>query len=163
MKIYRKHNYKHNWSQIVLKCVAQLDHIPKHIVIKAISDISLRAKWDNTFGDIEVLEHNKERDQTFYRYKLRTPHHLQNREAVILKKILRDFPDIHHSAIVQRSADHPRCPENHRNSVRVDMRMNGFILDEDTSLRGTKLTWVLSNDLLGSLTNQQLAQMHLNY
>jgi hypothetical protein len=61
VQIFR-HTGKKGWASITLKCVAQMDHIPKHIVFKAISDMNLRAKWDQTLGEIEVLEHKKDLD-----------------------------------------------------------------------------------------------------
>lgn len=100
VKIYRKTMVRGNWSKIVLKCIAQLDLIPKHIVLKAVSDMNLRAKWDHTIGDIDVLEHIKDRDQTYFRYRLKVPHHMQNREAVLVRKVLKDFPEVHKSAVV---------------------------------------------------------------
>ena len=85
VKVYRRIHVK-GWSHVVLKCIAELDHIPKHIVIKAISEVNLRAKWDQTFGDIDILEHNKERDHTFFKLNLKTPFHMQTREVVLLRK-----------------------------------------------------------------------------
>lgn len=44
------------WSTSVLKCEAQLDNIPKHIVLKAIADLNVRKKWDDILGEMEVLD-----------------------------------------------------------------------------------------------------------
>ena len=52
LKIYKRLNSK-GWSNITLKCVAELEHIPKHIIMKAITDINLRAKWDKSMGTVE--------------------------------------------------------------------------------------------------------------
>lgn len=102
LRIYRKVNHNHHahWSHIVLRSVAQLDHIPKHIVFKALAEINLRAKWDHGLGQIEQLEHIKEKDQTFFRINVNVPQHMQAREAVLIRKVLRDFPQVHQSAIV---------------------------------------------------------------
>lgn len=162
VQIFR-HTGKKGWASIILKCVAQLDHIPKHIVFRAISDMNLRAKWDKTLGEIEVLEHKKDLDQTFVRCNLRVPHHLQCREAVLVRKVLRDFPQINQNSIVLRSSEHARCPENLRDSLRPDMRMNGFVLEDDKSGRGTQLSWFLQNDLKGSLPSSMLIGLHINY
>ena len=161
VQIYRKHT--RGWSNVIMKCNAQLDHIPKHIVLKAISDMNLRAKWDHTIGDIEVLEHKKEQDQTYVKLALKVPHHMQNREAVLVRKVLKDFPQIHQNSVVLTSSSHARCPENLRASVRTDVRMNGFILEDDQSQRGTKLSWYFQTDLKGSLPHSILVNTHLNY
>lgn len=49
------------------------------------------------------------------------------------------------------------------NSVRVEQQMNGFILEDDSSMRGTKLTWYLHSDVKGLLTNSQLTTLHTKY
>lgn len=162
VQIYR-HTARKGWASIVLKCVAHLDHIPKHIVFRAISDMNLRAKWDQTLGEIEVLEHKKDLDQTYVRCALRVPHHLQTREAVLVRKVLKDFPQINQSSIVLRSSEHARCPENLRAALRPEMRMNGFVLEDDKSGRGTRLSWFLQNDLRGSLPSSMLINLHTKY
>jgi START domain len=119
MKIFRKHHLK-GWSNVAYLCVAQLDHIPKHIVFKAIEDMNLRAKWDHSFGPLEVLEHDKEHDTTYFKINVTAPHHMQKREAVLVKKVLKDFPELHKISIVQHSVSHARAPENLKTSVRVE-------------------------------------------
>jgi len=161
VQVFRKHT--RGWSNVTLKTLAHLDHIPKHIVLKAIADMNLRAKWDSALGQVEVLEHKKEQDQTFVRLNLNKPHHMLAREAVLVRKVLKDFPQIHMNSVVLRSSPHARCPENHRESVRVDTRMNGFILEDDESQRGTKLKWFFQTDLKGSLPHSILTHMHLKY
>ena len=85
------------------------------------------------------------------------------REAVVVRKVLKDYPQIHMNSILLRSSSHARCPEDHRSSVRVEMRMNGIILEDDQSQRGTKLSWYFQNDLRGSLPHSHLIHMHLQY
>jgi hypothetical protein len=43
------------------------------------------------------------------------------------------------------------------------MRMNGFILEDDKSGRGTLLSWFLQNDLKGSLPSSMLISLHTKY
>jgi hypothetical protein len=165
LKIFRKINHNHHahWAQIALKCQAHLDHIPKHIVYKALSEINLRAKWDKGIGEIDLLEHNKEKDLTYFRLHLKVPHHMLSREAVLVRKVLKDFPQVHHFSIVQRSVNHPRVPENHKQSTRVETRMDGFIIEDDESQKGTTLNWFLSTDLKGSLPNSMLIECYVRY
>ena len=75
IKIYKRNNNK-SWSNIALKCVAELEHIPKHIIMKAITDMNLRAKWDKSMGPIEVLEHDKRNDLCYVRTSMIVPFHL---------------------------------------------------------------------------------------
>jgi hypothetical protein len=99
IKIFRKLHVK-GWSNITLKCLANLDHIPKHIVIKAISDMNIRSKWDHTMGDLEVLEQDKTHGHSFFKFNVRVPHHMQNREAVLVIKIMNGFPEQQQISIV---------------------------------------------------------------
>ncbi len=131
--------------------------------MKAISDINIRAKWDKFLGGIEVLEHNKETDQTYFRFNVNVPSHMQKREAVLVRKVLKDFPKLNETTIIQKSAQHARCPEDHKTSVRIQMRLNGMIIEDDSSHKGTKISWILANDLKGSLPNSMLYNMHINY
>ena len=131
---------------------------------KAIADINLRAKWDRSLGEIEFIENQKDHgEQTVARLRMKTPSHMQPREAVFVRKVLRDFPEVHSSAIVQRSTEHPRCPENLRTSVRLNMIMNGFIIQDDQTQKGTKVSWYLSHDLNGSLPNSMLHHIHVRH
>jgi hypothetical protein len=70
--------------------------------VKAISDINIRAKWDKYLGAIEVLEHNKEADQTYFRFNVNVPAHMQKREAVLVRKVLKDFPKLNETTIIQK-------------------------------------------------------------
>jgi hypothetical protein len=156
-------NHHANWSHITLKCQAQLDHIPKHIVYKALAEVNLRAKWDRGLGEITVLEHNKEKDLTYFRVNVSVPHHMQAREEVLVRKVLKDFPQVHQMSIVQRSVQHPRVPENPRSHTRVETRMDGFIIEDDQSLKGTTLSWFVSTDLRGSLPQSMLVEKYVRY
>ena len=80
-----------------------------------------------------------------------------------MRKVMKDFPEQNQNAIVHKSVEHARCPVNPRNSVRVDMRVNGMIISEDSNNRGTKISWILSNDLRGSLPNSMLINLHVKY
>ena len=81
----------------------------------------------------------------------------------MVRKVMKDFPEVHQNSIVQRSVDYSRCPENHRTSVRCDMRMNGMIVEDDTSLRGTRISWLLQVDLKGCLPSSMLNHLFAKY
>jgi hypothetical protein len=162
IKIYRRTNNK-GWSNIALKCVAELEHIPKHIIIKAITDMNLRAKWDKSMGSIEVLEHDKRNDLCYVKTSMNVPFHLQPRETVHVRKIMKDFPHPHQDTIVRKSVEHARVPLNPSKVVRVDVRMSGMIIEEDQQLKGTKISWVLSEDLHGSMPRSMLLNTHIGY
>jgi hypothetical protein len=91
IKIYKRSNNK-GWSNMTLKCVAELEHIPKHIIMKAITDMNIRVKWDKSMGALEQLEHDKRNELTYIKTVMDVPFHLQPREIVHLRKVMKDFP-----------------------------------------------------------------------
>jgi START domain len=96
----------------MMKCIAEIEHIPKHIVMKAITDMNLRAKWDRSMGTLEVLEHDKRQDKTVVKLNMNVPYHLQAREQVYVRKVMKDFPSAHQDMIVRASCEHARAPIN---------------------------------------------------
>ena len=154
---------KESVSKITLRCEAEIEHVPKNIILKAITDMNLRAKWDHSLGKLEVLEYDKRNDYFFVKTEVSVPEHMQAREAVFVRKVMRDFPDHNKCTIVQRSVDHARCTNNPSQSVRANFSMNGLIVEDDSSLRGTKLSWILVSDLGGCLPSTQLARQHVHY
>ena len=162
IKIYKRSNNK-GWSNITLKCVAELEHIPKHIIMKAITDINIRVKWDKSMGALEQLEHDKRNELTYIKTVMDVPFHLQPRETVHLRKVMKDFPLPHQDTIVRKSVEHARVPYNPGKVVRVDLRMSGMIIEEDVQHKGTKISWILSQDLHGSMPKSMLLQLNIGY
>lgn len=162
LKIYKRSNNK-GWSNITLKCIAELEHIPKHIIMKAITDMNIRVKWDKTMGTLEQLEHDKSSETTYMKINMDVPFHLQPRETVFLRKVMKDFPHPHQDTIVRKSVEHGRVPFNPSKTVRVDLRMSGMIIEEDLQLKGTKISWILSEDLQGSMPKSMLLSLHIGY
>ncbi len=154
---------KESVSKITLRCEAEIEHIPKNIILKAITDMNLRTKWDHSLGKLEVLEYDKRNDYFFVKAEMSVPEHMQAREAVLVRKVMRDFPESSKCTIVQRSVEHARCPTNPSQSVRANFAMNGLIVEDDFSLRGTKLSWILVSDLGGCLPSSQLVRQHVHY
>jgi len=150
-------------SKITLRCEAEIDHVPKNIILKAITDMNIRAKWDDSLGKLEVLEFDKRNDVFYVKADMQVPQHMQEREAVLVRKVMRDFPENNKSTIVQRSVDHALCPVNPSKSVRANLVMNGMIVEDDMSLRGTKISWILVSDLNGCLPTSLLVRQHVNY
>ena len=59
--------------------------------------------------------------------------------------------------------DHARVPYNPGKVVRVDLRMSGMIIEEDLQVKGTKISWILSQDLHGSMPKSMLLQLNIGY
>lgn len=137
-------------SKITLRCESEID-LPKNIILKAITDMNIRAKWDQSLGKLEVLEYDKRNDYFYVKADMNVPEHMQARDAVLVRKVMRDFPDHNKNTIVQRSVEHALCPVNPSKSVRANFVMNGMIVEDDSTLRGTKISWILVSDLGGCL------------
>jgi len=58
--------------------------------------------------------------------------------------------------------DHARVPYNPGEVVRVDLRMSGMIIDNFQG-KGTKISWILSQDLHGSMPKSMLLQLNIGY
>lgn len=99
--------------------------------MKAITDINIRVKWDKSLGTLEQLEQDKRTDTTYLKVAMDVPFHMQPRETVMLRKVMKDFPLPHQDTIVRKSVDHARVPYNRGKVVRVDLRMSGMIIEED--------------------------------
>jgi len=108
-------------SKMTLHCETELEHIPKNIILKAISDMNIRAKWDQSLGNLEVLEFEKANDIFFFKVGMAVPSHMQQREAVLVRKVLKDFPSSNQTTIVHRSVEHALCPEKPSKIVRADI------------------------------------------
>lgn len=93
--------------------------------------MNVRAKWDQSLGQIETLEYDKPNDYAYVRTKMNVPPHMQDRDAVLIRKVMKDFPQAHQNTIVQRSTEHARCTINQRATVRANITMNGLIVEDD--------------------------------
>lgn len=60
--------------------------------MKAITDINIRVKWDKSMGTLEQLEQDKRTDTTYLKVAMDVPFHMQPRETVMLRKVMKDFP-----------------------------------------------------------------------
>jgi len=87
---------------------------------------------------------------------MNVPFHMQPRETVFMRKVMKDFPQAHSDTIVRKSVEHARAPLNLGKAARVDLRMSGMIIEEDHQIRGTKISWILSHDLFGSMPKSML-------
>ena len=68
---------------------------------------------------------------------------MQTRDAVVTQRVKKDFPKQGSWTIAQTSTKHAKCPEKSLESARIEIRINGIILEDAPEIKGTKLTWVL--------------------
>jgi hypothetical protein len=122
---------------------ALLPKVPKHIAFKAISDIRIRRQWDSIAKDMTIVEEDIDKETFIVRYIIPTPPFIQTREAVVQKKVLRDFPQPGQWAVVHKSVQHPDWPEDPTRYVRILQKMGGMVFEDAPEINGTKLTWIV--------------------
>jgi hypothetical protein len=76
---------------------------------------------------------------------------MQPREALVIKKVLDNFPKVGVSTMIIRSEVCDAYPDNKKHSVRVDMTMDGMVFEDDPDIKGSKITWILDCDIRGCI------------
>lgn len=149
-------------TNIMIRCQAILPRIPKQVAYRAYADVKLRKKWDQMMQNLEIVENDEEKGTSILYYQIKTPPFIQTRDALILKKTLKDYPHEGQWSIVLKSVTHPNYPENPKKFVRTELTIFGFVFEDDTETMGTKMSWVMQNDIKGSvpksLINSRMAK-----
>jgi hypothetical protein len=101
LKIYRKRVTE--GSLFMVKCFVRLPMIPKEIAFRAVSDLRLRKKWDDILSNMKIIDDDKVKDTVVFYYTIPTPAFVAQREALVLRKVMKDFPvkgalSIHHKS-----------------------------------------------------------------
>lgn len=76
----------------MLKILALIPKAPKHIVFKALADMNIRRKWDTALKDAIMIDEDPANEQYVFHYIIPTPAIIQTRDALMLKKVARDYP-----------------------------------------------------------------------
>jgi hypothetical protein len=134
----------------MVKCLATLPKIPKHVAFNAVADLNVRKKWDDILASMTIVEEDKLMDTIIFHYTIPTPAFITMREALVMRKTLKDFPIKESWAIHHKSCEHKDWPEN-ENYIRVDLKINGMIFEDDPETQGCKLYWIIQNDIKGSV------------
>lgn len=157
VKIFRKEmNHDGNWGEFVTRCTAKVPKFPKHVIFKALSDMKLRAKWDQSATNFQVVETDTDKGQVIVKYNINVPSHMQAREVVVATKTKKDFPKVGAWTIAQTSVSNDKCPEVPQNAARAEVRINGIVLEDAPEVKGTKITWVCHQDYHGPITKTML-------
>jgi hypothetical protein len=157
LKVYKKKNHRNGGeSHYTLKCYLTLPKIPKVIAFKALADMKLRPKWDNTLHNFHLIEDDRERDIAVFTYHSEVPVHMQTRESVILKKVQKDFPKKGAWTLVNLSTDHSSVQNDPKVATRMNTRVNAIIFEDLTEAKGTKLTWFIDQDYNGCMPHSLL-------
>lgn len=101
--------------------------------------------------NLKVIEDDEEKGTSIIYYQIKTPAFIQTRDAVVLKKTMKDFPSAGSLCVLHKSVDHPDYPEDVKKFVRIDMSIWGLVFEDAPEIKGTKVTWVMQNDIRGSV------------
>jgi hypothetical protein len=137
-------------SNLILKIDGLLKNIPPHVAYKVFADLDLRRKWYKPYEKMEVIEKDPETNATVFYYPIWTPFFMADREALLIKKDRADYPQKGKYVVCSRSYDHPDYPETNRR-IRIDVRINGIIISEAPEVNGSRIQWVYSNDIRGTV------------
>ena len=80
-------------TNVIIRCQGILPRIPKHVAFNAFSDMKYRKRWDLTMQNLKIVEDDEEKGTTIMYYQIKTPPFIQTRDALIQKKIMRDYPE----------------------------------------------------------------------
>ena len=61
---------------------------------------------------MQIVEENRVNNEIIYYYVIPTPKFLEKREALVMKKTKRDFPERGKLAVLHKSVKHPDFPES---------------------------------------------------
>lgn len=62
-----------NKKEIMIKCVAVLPKIPKHIAFEALADIHVRKRWDEVLWNLTIIEEDMTKSSCMFYYNIRAP------------------------------------------------------------------------------------------
>ena len=148
LKIFKNPHMK--GKDLMLKFYAKLPKIPREVAFTALTNLELRKKWDTMMKNIRIIEEKPELNHTIYTYAMNTPFIMGARDALVLRKIRKGFPNPDQWCMVQTSTTHPDCPEQ-KGVIRVNLTCMGIIFEEAPEIEGCKLTFLMHNDIKGSI------------
>lgn len=102
---------------------------------------------------MKIVEESRVGDEVIYYYVIPTPKFLEKKEALVLKKSIKDFPNRGQLAVLHKSVSHPDFPES-QDTIRIDIKMNGMVFEDAPEANGCRISWVIQNDIKGSVPKQ---------
>lgn len=142
-----------NATSIQVAAVAKLPNISKEVAFKALSDIKTRAVWDEIKFGLKVIEDDEENLRSVFYHSIATPFSYTNRDVVVQSKAFKGVTIGKGDAwcVVQKSVEHKDHPPlNPIRAIRIDLKENAFILQDDENGKGCVLTNIISVDYRGS-------------
>lgn len=154
--IYLKKNLP--TSVFMIKCYSQLPGISKELAFTAMSDMKIRKKWDDILSDVTIIEEDQKKDTLTFRYTIPTPAFIMTREAVVQRQTLKDFPVKGAWTVHHKSVQHPDYPLLPKKYLRVEVKVNAMVFEDDEAIDGCRLSWVIENEIQGNLPRVILNQ-----
>ena len=76
----------------MIKLTATLSNIPSDVIFACIADIDIRRKWDEIMQNLTIVKEDLDEGSCIFHYNIPTPAFIKNRDALIKRLSLRDFP-----------------------------------------------------------------------
>jgi len=133
---------------VLVRCFVELDGVEPDVVLYNLVDIDARTSWDKLMTGVEILE--KAACDVMY-LVLQIPV-VSNRDFVIYRRVeVSEKPGEGQSyRILQRSATHPRKPEQ-AGCVRGEAHIGGYLIKKSPGSRTTRLFVTVMSDPRGSV------------
>ncbi|CDW87073.1 UNKNOWN [Stylonychia lemnae] len=138
-----------NGQSVHIRCIAILPKIPKQVAFSCYADNKIRKRWDRMIQNFTVVEEDEEKGNSVIYYMVKTPSFIQTRDALLEKKIIKGFPTDGALSIHFKSTTHHNIPEDPTKCLRIDVSSFGMVFEDAPDKMGTKLSWVLHNDIRG--------------
>lgn len=140
IQTYKKNGTTENME--IVKCVAVIKGITAEQAFRAFYELQERQRWDATFTNAQVLEDDSERNAFTYLYNVPSQVLKNHREALLERKLGKNFPEMGSIAFVERSVSHTNKPMTAK-TTRLYFKTNCmFFQDAETTTSGCKISWV---------------------
>ena len=146
-KVFKK--FVEGCDIILIKSFAKLP-FTKDVIYEAISNLSIRMKWDSVFDILKVIDYTKNGNEVLYMI-IKSPFFLvKDREFVQQKKTWKNFANNSH-ILHFVSLDNPSYPRS-KKAIRAETIISGYYIKDDPDEPGHSILGVVSqNDIKGNI------------
>ena len=131
--------------------IKSISNIPynKYIIFEAIANLELRKKWDKSFEELKIVNHDGENGAEILYMIIKPPvFFITPREIVQQRKIWKNFPTTNSHIMHFISVDNPACPVN-KKYVRAKTIISGYYIQDDPNRPGCSILGSLSQTDVG--------------
>lgn len=145
-QVYKKQSEK--VDVILVKCYANIPY-NKDIIFEAITNLEIRMKWDTSFSELRIVNHDGENGAEILYMIVKSPSmFVDDRDFVQQRKIWKEFPTKNSHVLHFKSIDSPSCPKK-KGVVRAETKISGYYIQDDPKKPGNSIFGSLSQTDIG--------------